>query len=311
MTNKRRGGLGSGLSALLPSQPSLREVPVASIRPNPHQPREQFDEQALADLAASIKEHGVLQPLLVTSHADGYELIAGERRWRAAQRAGLATVPVVVKEVTAQELLELAIIENVQRADLNPIEEARAYQSLKDEFALSDERIAELVGQRKRETITNARRLLGLPLIAQQALLDGRITAGHGRALLMIKRGTAEEEQHEQAQALALTLTEGLSVRKLEQLAHEVSRGSSVTAVQQRWAGVAAVTAPPAEVLPSTPRSSPPSPSPEDSAAVAALQQALNTPVALQRGERGHKLVITFYDDEQLHAIYERLTRDT
>lgn len=308
MTQKRRGGLGSGLSALLPSQPSVREVPVDSIRPNPHQPREQFDPAALADLAESIREHGVLQPLLVTSvDDDGYELIAGERRWRAATQAGLAMVPVMIKEVTAQGLLELALVENVQRADLNPLEEARAYQSLKDEFGLSDARIAQLVGQRKRETIANTRRLLSLPRLAQQALLDGRITAGHGRALLMIKKDTPAAEEQEQEQALEVVLRDGLSVRQLEQLAHNVAQRGSVSAARGASGTDSLVAAQVAGVS----RTTHVEHSAEDQEIVALFERQLGTRVVLQRGLREHKLVIMFYSDEELQGLYDRLTHET
>src|SRR6266508_5844764 len=177
--NKRRGGLGSGLDALLPSAaPSsgTLEVAISTIQQNPRQPRTLFDDSALEELAASIREHGIIQPLIVSERgADRYELVAGERRWRAAQRAGLERVPVIVRETTPQELLELALIENVQRADLNPLEEAQAYQSLVTEFGLSDSKIAQRVGKNSRETIANTRRLLKLPRQAQEAVLKNRI----------------------------------------------------------------------------------------------------------------------------------------
>jgi ParB family transcriptional regulator, chromosome partitioning protein len=306
MTNKRRGGLGSGLGALLPGQPSVRDVPTAAIRPNPHQPREQFDEQALADLARSIQEHGILQPLLVTARDEGYELIAGERRWRAATQAGLSTVPVIVKEVTAQELLELAIIENVQRADLNPLEEARAYQALKDEFGLSDARIAELVGQKKRETVANARRLLNLPLAAQQALLDGRISAGHGRALLMIKHDDAASEVEAQLAALERVLREGLSVRQLEQLA--VAWTTPVATTPEPYT-LSAADEPPSRA---TERAPAPHAQrfPDDEAIIALFERALGTRVLLQRGSREHRLVIMFYSEEELQGLYDRLNQE-
>jgi ParB family chromosome partitioning protein len=193
--SKRRGGLGSGLDALLPSAPagtpsnnlSIREIAIGDVRPNRYQPRKTFDDQAIADLCASIKEHGVVQPLIVTRlPSGGYELIAGERRLRAAGMAGLVTVPVIIRESTPQEMLEIAIIENVQRADLNPIEEALAYQALKDEFQLSDEEIAVRMGRTSRVHITNTRRLLRLTEDAQSALRAGAISAGHGRTLLKV-----------------------------------------------------------------------------------------------------------------------------
>ncbi|MFP4436061.1 MAG: ParB/RepB/Spo0J family partition protein [Chloroflexaceae bacterium] len=190
----------------------IREIDVTAIRPNRSQPRDHFDEQALAELVASVQEHGLLQPLIVTEHPQGgYELVAGERRWRAARRAGLMRVPALVKDVTSLQLLELALVENVQRADLNPLEEGRAYQTLKDEFGLKDEEIARRVGK-SRVTVVNARRLMRLIPAAQQSLIAGTITAGHGRALLRL------EQPEQQAAALALVLRADLSVREIERV---------------------------------------------------------------------------------------------
>jgi ParB family transcriptional regulator, chromosome partitioning protein len=213
----RRRGLGSGLDALIPSAAAseggaVRLIPVAAIRENRSQPRTQFDEQALEDLAASIREHGLIQPIIVSEDSGGgYELIAGERRWRAARRAGLEAVPALVKSATPQQLLELALVENVQRADLNALEEAVAYQTLKDEFGLSDELIARRVGK-SRVAVVNTRRLIRLLPEARRALLDGAISAGHGRALLRL------EDPGSQAAALDLLLRRDLSVREAERL---------------------------------------------------------------------------------------------
>jgi ParB family chromosome partitioning protein len=218
MTRKR--GLGSGLAALIPgdAQPeptqlrAVRFIAIEEIRPNRSQPRAHFAEAELEELAESIRRHGVLQPLIVASHdAGGYELIAGERRWRAAQRAGLSDVPVLIQSVTPQELLELALVENIQRADLNPLEEARAYDALRRDFQLSDEEIARRVGK-SRVAIVNTRRLLRLAPAAQQALLASEISAGHGRALLRL-------DDHADQLTLLTTLRErGLSVRELERI---------------------------------------------------------------------------------------------
>lgn len=209
MTNEH--GVLNVRSSAMPGM--IREVDVTSIHVNRHQPRTHFDAQALDELAASIREHGLIQPLIVTAHAhDRYELIAGERRWRAACQAGLRSVPVLVKDATPQQLLELALVENVQRADLNPLEEGRAYQTLKDEFGLKDEDVAQRVGK-SRVAIANARRLIRLSPVAQQALIDGTISAGHGRALLRL------EDADEQAQALALVVQHDLSVRDIERIA--------------------------------------------------------------------------------------------
>src|SRR5918992_4198731 len=186
-TSSRRSGLGRGLGALIPQTSGgsgLLEVDVDRIAPNPWQPRLEMDEDALADLIQSIKEHGVLQPLIVTrADNDSYVLVAGERRWRAAKGAGLLTVPVVVKETTPRQRLELALVENIQREDLSPLETAQAYRQLIDEHDLTQEAAAERVGK-SRAAVANALRLLQLPPAARDALAVGKISEGHGRALL-------------------------------------------------------------------------------------------------------------------------------
>jgi ParB family chromosome partitioning protein len=213
----RRRGLGSGLDALIPSgsgQPAdaVRQIPIDAISENRRQPRTRFDEQALEELAASIREHGLIQPIIVSETPEGgYELIAGERRWRASRRAGLSQVPALVKSATPQQLLELALVENVQRADLNALEEGLAYQTLKDDFGLTDEVIAQRVGK-SRVAVVNSRRLIKLAPQAQQALLDGAISAGHGRALLRF------ESEAEQSAALELIARRDLTVRDAERL---------------------------------------------------------------------------------------------
>ncbi|WP_322820642.1 ParB/RepB/Spo0J family partition protein [Chloroflexus sp.] len=212
----RKRGLGSGLDALIPAasldQTPVRELPVSAIKANRAQPRTSFDETTLAELVASIQTHGVLQPIIVSEDQQGgYELIAGERRLRAARMAGLATIPAIVKNATPQQFLELALVENVQRADLNPLEEAQAYETLRREFGLSDEEIARRVGK-SRVAIVNSRRLLRLSPMARQAILDGSISAGHGRALLRIEDAT------DQQAALELIKERALSVREIEHL---------------------------------------------------------------------------------------------
>jgi len=223
----RKRGLGSGLDALIPpasaEQLPVREVPVAAIRANRAQPRTSFDETALAELVTSIQTHGILQPLIVSEDPEGgYELIAGERRLRAARIAGLTTVPAIVKHATPQQFLELALVENVQRADLNPIEEAQAYETLRQEFGLSDEEIARRVGK-SRVAIVNSRRLLRLTPQVRQALLDGAISAGHGRALLRI------EDPIDQQAALELIKEHELNVREVERLT-EIAAHPGLTA---------------------------------------------------------------------------------
>jgi ParB family chromosome partitioning protein len=224
----RRRGLGSGLDALIPGAAAgqagdaVRQISVDAIRENRSQPRTQIDEQALAELAASIREHGLIQPVIVSEEADGgYELIAGERRWRAARMIGLSHVPALVKSASPQQLLELALVENVQRADLNALEEGLAYQTLKDEFGLTDEIIAQRVGK-SRVAVVNTRRLIKLVQPARQALLDTRISAGHGRALLRFDTAA------EQSAALELIMQRDLSVREAERLG-EVAQHAHLT----------------------------------------------------------------------------------
>jgi ParB family transcriptional regulator, chromosome partitioning protein len=216
----RRSGLGKGLGALIPTEVSgshgsaLREVPISSIRPNALQPRTRFDEEAMSALAASIREVGVLQPVLVREVGDGtdeYELIAGERRWRAARRAGLQTVPALVRELAADaSSLEQALVENLHREDLGPLEEAGAYQQLIDDFGHTHEEVATRVGK-SRATVTNTLRLLQLPAGVQRALADGSISAGHARALLGTPDRTLQES------LVGRILTEGLTVRQVEE----------------------------------------------------------------------------------------------
>jgi ParB family transcriptional regulator, chromosome partitioning protein len=212
----RRSGLGRGLGALIPTEVPgasatvLREVAVGSIEPNPNQPRTYFDEENLAGLTASVAELGVLQPLLVRELDEGrYELIAGERRWRAARRAGLPTVPVVVREADEVASLEQAVVENLHRADLNPLEEAAAYQQLIEDFGLTQEQVAQRVG-RSRSAVANTLRLFQLPPTIQRLLGEGQLSAGHAKALL----GTPDRAYQE---SLARrVLAEGLSVREVE-----------------------------------------------------------------------------------------------
>ncbi len=228
----RRRGLGSGLDALLSNTSTagaqtVRQVPISNIHENRSQPRTRFDEQALDDLAASIREHGVIQPIIVSEDgAGGFELIAGERRWRAASRAGLSEIPVLVKSASPQQFLELALVENVQRADLNALEEGLAYQTLKGEFGLTDEDIARRVGK-SRVAVVNARRLIKLIAPARQALLDGAISAGHGRALLRF------EDVEAQNMALDLIVRRDLSVREAERLGEIALQTALAPAVRQ------------------------------------------------------------------------------
>ena len=218
---KKRKALGKGLSALIPDADRLDEAgdqffqcPVEAITPNPYQPRQDFLESELEDMAASVREKGIITPLLVSKTEEGYQLIAGERRWRAAQKAGLRRVPVVVREITPTEQLELALIENIHRKDLNPIEEAMAYGRLLEETGATQESLAKNLG-RDRSSIANLLRLLKLPRSIQQDVIDGRLSMGHARVLAGLN---TEKEQR----ALRETIVEKeLSVRQVEALARK------------------------------------------------------------------------------------------
>ena len=221
---KRKGlNRGLGVGALIPtdipasetSETGLRIVPIDSIEPNPHQPRSHMDEEKLNELADSIREHGLIQPLIVTEIEGKYVLIAGERRLRAAQRAELKELPVVIKEATPQEMLELAIIENIQRADLNAMEEALAYQQLMDEFDMTQEKVAQRVGK-GRSTVANLVRILTLPPEVQQAVMDGRLSGAHARNLASLP--TSEMQINVMKQIIKL----GFNVRQTEVLVQKL-----------------------------------------------------------------------------------------
>jgi len=213
----RIGGLGKGMAALLQVTETVDEsknyfvCPIEKIRPNRHQPRKHFSPEKLDELAASIREQGIIQPLIVTRQDDGYEIIAGERRWRAAQKAGLHDIPVVIREASPDTVMELALIENIQRQDLNAIEEAQAYRSLVEHFSISQEDVARRVGK-NRTTVTNALRLLKLPDEIQRDIVEERLSMGHARALLALESAELiEKARHE-------ILHKQLSVRATEDL---------------------------------------------------------------------------------------------
>jgi len=216
----KKATLGRGLDALLPKEnrePGLTLVSIHEIRPNTRQPRKDFDDDTIAELTASIKEKGIIQPIVVRQAGSGYEIIAGERRWRAAQRAGIVKVPVVVKDATDMEALELALIENLQREDLNPIEEASGYQHLIEVYGLTHEEVSVQIGK-DRSTITNHLRLLKLSEEAKRALIEGEITAGHARALLSL-------ESISDANLVLLAIRKKkLSVRTTESLIRNMSK---------------------------------------------------------------------------------------
>ncbi|HLE92079.1 MAG TPA: ParB/RepB/Spo0J family partition protein [Anaerolineales bacterium] len=281
----KRSGLGKGLDALIPTgqiKPSgdgsgVTQVPVDLIQRNPRQPREKFDIEELENLAASIREHGVIQPLIVTPGKNGiYVLIAGERRLQASRKAGLKTVPVVIRHATDQQLLELALIENVQRADLNPIEEAEAYQHLAKEFRMSHEAIAERVGK-SRVAVTNTIRLLDASAAVKQALVDGQITEGHARAMLRLSSANAQEE------LLKKVVTLDLSVRQTEMLARKYSGQKPVSGRRASQS---------ADVIDVERR----------------LRSSLGTKVSLKHGKKGGTVTIYYYSNEDLDSLLEKLT---
>ncbi len=223
--NEKKRGLGRGLNALIntgtdtESKENTKEnneykevfVNISLVEPNRNQPRKEFDKDALSELANSIKQYGILQPIIVQKNEDMYEIIAGERRWRAAKEAGLTEVPVIIRDYDKQKIMEISIIENIQRENLNPIEEAMAYQSLMEEYGLKHEELAERVSK-NRSTITNSMRLLKLSDNIQQMIIDGKISAGHAKVLLSVEN-TSEQEKI--AQEL---ISKSLSVRELEKL---------------------------------------------------------------------------------------------
>ncbi|NTU61809.1 MAG: ParB/RepB/Spo0J family partition protein [Chloroflexi bacterium] len=281
-------GLGKGLGALLPGSdeaPSsgLIEAPVRAIVPNPHQPRSQFEEQTLRELADSIREHGLIQPLIVTrTGEDHYTLIAGERRWRAARLAGLETVPVVIKDVAPQQMLEMALVENVQRSDLNPLEEALAYKHLSEEFSLTQDQIAQRVGK-SRVAVANTLRLLKLPEAIKARLADGLITEGHARALLAMTDAAVQQR------LLSQIVKNGLSVRQTEELVRRLLEDHPATRKL-------------------SPGTSHPRGSGADTRALEErMRRALGTKVILSRSKKGGTIMIHFYSEEELDAIYRRI----
>jgi ParB family transcriptional regulator, chromosome partitioning protein len=277
----QRSGLGKGLDALIPGGSAPREggavqIPIDSIVRNPRQPRQSFKEEELDGLAASIRELGIIQPLIVSPAAAGtYTLIAGERRWQAARRAGLRTVPVVIRVASDQQLLELALIENVQRADLNPLEEAEAFQHLAKEFGMSHESIASRVGK-SRVAVTNTIRLLEASSAVKQAVVDARISEGHARALLALGSARAQEV------ALQRVVNLDLSVRQTELLARKLSGHKPVAKKK-------------------------PVRNADASSIERRLRANLGTKVALKHGKKGGTLTIYYYSTEELDAILEKL----
>ncbi|HEY8438309.1 MAG TPA: ParB/RepB/Spo0J family partition protein [Candidatus Limnocylindrales bacterium] len=281
LKQERHTGLGRGLASLIPqrAQPTgITEIPIDRVQPNPRQPRQRFEPEDLEALAASIREHGILQPILVTETLDGYQLVAGERRLRAAQLAGLERVPAVIRQLADRDQLEVALVENLQRADLGAIETAHAYRSLVTEFELSHDEIARRVGRAK-STITNTLRLLDLDPAVQAALVDGRLSEGHARAI----GGLPVEVQP----AIARTVVEQqLSVRQAEELVRRVREPRSAAGNERTR----------------TPRLDPDLERVEEE-----LRRQLGTKVTLARSRKGGRIIIEFYSDEELGQLYDRL----
>ncbi|HEX5827468.1 MAG TPA: ParB/RepB/Spo0J family partition protein [Candidatus Limnocylindrales bacterium] len=288
MTVKAEKGsaLGRGLASLIPQRhtnpAAIVEVPVARVAPNPYQPRRHVDDDALAELAASITEHGVLQPILVTETIAGYQLVAGERRLRAARLAGLERIPALVRQLADRDQLEVALVENVQRADLDPIDEATAYRQLIDEFGLTQEGVSERVGK-SRAAVANTLRLLDLHPDVQAAIAEGRLSEGHGRAL----GGLPADGQ---AHVLGTVVGQALSVRQTEELVRRLRE-------------------------PRAPRQATPEPArrldPDMERVEETLRERLGTKVSLSRSRKGGRIVIEYYSDEELGRLYERLIGGT
>jgi ParB family chromosome partitioning protein len=277
-----RQALGKGLSALLKdreatAESELRELDLDLLEPNPFQPRQVFADAKLEELSHSIQTHGFVQPLIVRKHGTRYQIVAGERRWRAAQRLGLLRVPVIVREISNEKLLEVSLIENIQRENLNPIEEARAYHRLAHEFGLTQEEIAQRTAK-ERSTVANFLRLLKLPKEIQQMLQDGVLSMGHARALLGLESHLQLREIAERASA------HGWSVRQLEKTIAAVRKTKSQTNAQNPL-------------------------DPNVRAALEHLERVLGTRVRIvEHGTHG-KIEIEYYSQEDLHRLYEHLTR--
>ena len=287
----RSGGLGRGLASLIPSGTAIAaapaDIPIDRITANPYQPRKHIADDALESLAASITEHGVLQPILVNETLDGYELIAGERRLRAARLAGLTRIPAVVRQLAGREQLEVALVENIQRADLNPLEEAEAYRQLSDQFGLNQDDIARRVG-RARSTVANTLRLLELAPTVQSAVRDGAISEGHARAIASVERAAEQEA------LLGAVVNRGLSVRQTEELARHLRHQPQPDPAGERAAEPSAE--PAVTAL-----------DPEVERIETELRAALGTKVSLARSRKGGRIVIEYYDEADLTRLYEKL----
>lgn len=294
----RPGGLGRGLGALIPAAsaevPSqgFAELPVSDIRPNPQQPRQHFDEEALASLAESIRELGLLQPVLVREVDGGYELIAGERRWRASRRAGLSTIPAIIRAADDAAMLQQAIVENIQREQLNPLEEAAAYQQLIEDFSLTHDEVATRVGK-SRASVSNTLRLLQLPAAIQRHLKDGTLRMGHARALLATPDRAFQEELARRA------VEEDLSVRAVEEAIRLREAGGATSPVAENGARSAPTP------TPTSPALRPPGLMELEEL----LGDYLNTRVSIAMGPKLGRVQIDFADLGDLERIYRVMTQ--
>lgn len=274
----RRRALGKGLSALLPEAEAVagaQEAPIGRLEPNPQQPRTHIGPAQLEELAASLKESGMLQAILVRPHGSGYQIIAGERRWRAAQKAGLATVPIRVRAVKDEQMLELALVENIQREELQPLEEAHAYQRLQQELGLTQEQLAQRVG-RERSTVANSLRLLRAPREVRNLLTEGKLEAGHVRALLSLDRA-------DQLQLAREAARQGASVRELERRASRLKSPPKQRPAARKDANTRA--------------------------AEQRLKMALGSTVEIARAGEAGTIRIAFRDEKDLNRLFELLVK--
>ena len=272
----KRQALGKGLDVLLPQSPipaaSLTDLDLDQIQPNPLQPRMRFEPGKLQELAASIKENGVLQPIVVRASGGGYEIVVGERRWRAAQQVGLERIPAIVQHVSDEKMLELALVENIQRDELSPIEEGQAYQLLAEQFALTHEKIAKRVG-RSRTAVTNSLRLLRLPRLIQEKVMNKEISMGHARALIPLFR----KDQLHLAEAIT---SRGLSVRETERRA---------------------------QLCLSPPKARTSTKDPNIQAAEQKLEERWKTRVEIKRRGKQGKIILHFHSPDDLERLYQDL----
>ncbi len=278
-------GLGRGLAALIPQRQESRatvELPIAMIARNPYQPRQMIEQQALEQLAQSVAEHGILQPILVSEAPDGYRLVAGERRLRAAEMAGLERIPALVRTVEERDQLALALVENLQRADLNPLDQARAFRLLVDEFGLTQDEVARRVG-RSRSAVANILRLLELAPDVRAAVEAGTISEGHARAL------SGLDDHSRQVELLNVIVPRGLSVRQTEDLVRRLRDDQRQTSPRDAAEEPVTRHGPELERIESS------------------LRIVLGTKVSVNAGRRGGRIIIEYYDDDDLSRIHERL----